>query len=592
MIHRIFNQLEDCIVWRPSIIISPGRITSQLVCVTFAFFAMCSPALALTPAEIEAGNRAAQRIQNEQQERQQQQLREDAQRRRVTQPQEVPEAKVPSLPRSTICREIKEIVLTGVTLLPERVKQDLVAPYEGKCLYAEDIEKLLSDVLKAYIDNGYVAVRPYVQVQDLSTGRLEILIVEGRVEGLILKDGDKHSVNLNTAFPTVPGNALNLRDIEQGLDQINRLASNNATMEISPGAEPGLSVITITNTPSFPLKASASLDNLGGLSTGRDQGALTVSADAPLSLNDFFSYNHRNTVLEQNPYRDSVADSLFYSIPYGYWIFQGSYSSSNYRSPVTTSGGTLVARGTSETWRGEVNRVVYRDRNHKVTALVALNSKDSKNYLADEYLSVSSRKLAVLDADVNWNGRFASLMANLGLGISKGVRRLGALADTGGMSDTAPRAQGAKIRYSGGVSVPFQISGLPATFSSQATGQYALDPLYGSEQITIGSFYSVRGFNSSSLSGDRGCYLRNEFSMTLPTHAYTGITAKPFIAFDAGRIQHFKNTNGANLAGVAVGFRLASRHLTGEFSAARPVHAPDTLLRESTQFAATLSISF
>ena len=552
------------------------------------------PAMALTPGEIDAGNRATQRIQNEQQERLQQQLREDALRRKETPPQQVPEAKAPSLPKSTVCREIKEIVLTGVTLLPEDVKQGLVAPYVGRCLFAEDIEKLLADVLKAYIDRGFVAVRPYVQAQDLSTGRLEILIVEGKVEGLILKDGRTSfpSVNLTTAFPFVPGKALNLRDIEQGLDQINRLASNSATMEVSPGAEPGLSVVTISNTPSFPLSVSATMDNLGGLSTGRQQGAYTVNLDNPLRLNDFITYTHRNTLFEHNQYRDSVSDSFFYSIPLGYLTFQTSYSSSNYHSPVTTTGGVLVSRGTSETWRGELNWVAYRDQNHKVTTLIALNNKASRNYLADEFLAVSSRNLAVADADVNWSGRFASFMTNLGLGVSKGVRQFNALVDQDGTEVTSPHAQGGKIRYTGGVTVPFDVAGLPATLSSQATGQYALEPLYGSEQITIGSFYTVRGFNRNSLSGDRGWYVRNEFSVSLPVIPYTEITAKPFIAFDGGRIEGFKTTTDANFTGAAAGVRLASKHLTAELSAAKSLSVPVVILREPVQFAATMTVSF
>ncbi|MDP2848344.1 MAG: ShlB/FhaC/HecB family hemolysin secretion/activation protein [Humidesulfovibrio sp.] len=552
------------------------------------------PAQALTPAEIDAGNRAAQRIQNEQQERLQQQLREDALRRKDTSPQELPEVKVPSLPKSSVCREIKEIVLLGVTLLPERVKQELVAPYVGKCLYAEDIEKLLGDVLKAYIDRGYIAVRPYVQAQDLTTGRLEILIVEGKVEGLILKDGRTllPSANLTTAFPFVPGKPLNLRDIEQGLDQINRLASNSATMEVSPGTTPGESLVTIVNTPSFPLSVSSTLDNLGGLSTGRQQGSYTVNLDNPLRLNDFITYTHRNTLFDHPERRDSVSDSFFYSIPLGYLTFQTSYSFSSYRSPVTTTGGDLISRGTSETWRGEINWVAYRDQDQKLTALIALNSKASRNYLDDAFLSVSSRILAVADADVNWSGRLSALFANMGLGFSKGVRQFNSKVDPDYTPVISPHAQGAKIRYTGGFVLPFELLGLGATFSSQLTGQFALEPLYGSEQISLGSFYTVRGFNRTSFSGDRGYYARNELSVSLPVVPYTNITPKPFIAFDAGRIEGFKTTKDANLTGAAAGLRLSSKNLSAELSAAKAMSIPVNTPHEPVQFAATMTVSF
>lgn len=555
--------------------------------------ALSTSGLALTPAEIEAGARAAKQIQNEQQERMQQQLREDALRRQETPQQALPDVKPPTLPKSTICREIKEIVLTGATLLSESEKTGLTAPYVNKCLYAEDIEKLLSEILKTYIDRGYVTVRPYVQAQDLSTGRLEILIVEGKVEGLLLKDaGGWPSANLTTAFPFVPGKPLNLRDIEQGLDQLNRLASNHATMEISPGKEPGSSVVTIANETKFPVSVSASLDNLGGLSTGRHQGAYTISWDNPLRLNDFITYTHRNTMFDTARLRNSISDSFFYSLPFGHWTMQLSYSASEYRSPVVTTANVLVASGTSETFRGELNYVAYRDQDQKLTALIAINNKSTRNYLDDEYLSVSSRNLAIADADLNWQRRFSWFSGNLGLGFSQGLRQLDAKVDGADTGVTSPHAQGAKFRFSGGAFVPFTVLGQNLTFSTQAAGQFALEPLYGSEQITLGSFYTVRGFNRNSVSGDRGWYVRNELSTSLPQLPYTDITPRPFIGFDAGRIEGFKTTRDSNLTGIAGGFRFSGKHFTGELSAAKALSTPIIIPHEPVQFSATMTVSF
>ena len=545
-----------------------------------------------TQAEIDNARRAGEQIQREQQERQQRQLREDGLRRRQAPPQDVPQVKVPSLPKSAVCRDIREIVLTGATLLSPRAKQDLVAPYAGKCLYAEDIEKLLADVLKAYIDLGYIAARPYVQAQDLGGGRLDILIVEGKAERLILKDGGKNSVSLGTAFPFVTGQALNLRDIEQGLDQINRLASNNANMEIGAGAEPGASIVTITNTPSFPISASASLNNLGGIGTGENQGSYTVSLDNPLRLNDFITYTHSQTVLERNPLRDSAADSFFYSLPLGYWTLQLSSSSSSYRTPVTASVRTLVARGDSDTFRTELNKVAYRDRDQKLTALVAITRKSSKNYLDNEFLAVSSRKLTILDLGANWTRRFRGLTANLSLGWSKGEPWFNALEDPAGIDPAAPHAQGAKLTYSGGVQLPFAALDREFSFSSQLTGQHALQPLHGSEQITIGSHYRVRGFNRNSLPGDRGWFVRNEVSTALPKLPFADITPRPYLALDAGRIEGFQSTAAAGLSGAAAGIRFAGKHLAAEISVAKSISVPGTIAREPALYAVTITASF
>lgn len=573
-----------------------NRSASCFVCLVHISLTLCLlsgiSAHAQTPEEIDRANRAADQIQREQQERLQQQLLQDMQRGKQTPSQELPQVKPSSLPKGGACREIKEIVLTGVTLLPQSVIRELVTPYQGKCLYAEDIEKLLADILKAYIDRGYIAVRPYIQAQDLNSGRLEILIVEGTVKGINLQDDGKHSVNLTTAFPFVQRKPLNLRDIEQGLDQINRLASNSATMEVSPGAEPGESMVTISNTPSFPVSASISLNNLGSESTGENQGSATVSVDSPMRLNDFLTYTHSATLFKPDRTRDSASDSFFYSLPLGYWTMQLSYSSSSYHTPMTTSAGTLDAHGDSETFRTELDWVAYRDQIQKLTTLVAINKKDNKNYLGNEVLRLSSRNLTILDVDANWSRTFPGLTANLGLGWSKGLRWFNAKVGQDGSDDASPHAQGSKFRYSGGVQVPFVALDREFSFSSQLTGQYAMDPLFGSEQITIGSFYSVRGFNRHSLSGDRGCFVRNELTTPFPNLPSIGITAKPFLGFDAGHIESYKSTHTANFTGAAAGIRFAGKHLMAEVSAAKSISVPAAIEREPVQFSGTVTVSF
>ena len=97
---------------------------------------------------------------------------------------------------------------------------------------------MLQSLTNAYVERGYVTSRAVLGPQDLSRGVLVIKIIEGRVESV----GPDAASTMQpkqflTIFPGVKGSVLQLRDIEQGLDQLNRLPSNNATMRIEPGAE-------------------------------------------------------------------------------------------------------------------------------------------------------------------------------------------------------------------------------------------------------------------------------------------------------------------------------------------------------------------
>lgn len=556
----------------------------------FGLFIAVHPAAALTPQEEAA--QTADRIQREQQERQQQQRLEDAARRHETAPIKLPEVAPPSLFGATGCRDIRKIELAGVTLLTEKTKEKLVAPFLNRCLTARDIEKLMSEILKAYIDRGYIAVRPYIRAQDLTGGTLEIVIVEGEVEMILLEDGGKGSVNIAGAFPFVVGKPLNLRDIEQGLEQVNRLASNGATMQVSPGAGAGDSVIQIVNKPVLPIGIALTMDNQGSHSTGKSEVGGTVNFDRPLHLNDFITYTHRESVLEDRDKKLSKMDSGFYSIPFGYTLFSFSYNHSDYLTVINPSGVSITTSGTNESYTGRLDWVAYRDQIQKLDAAASFTYKSTKNYLDGNLLQVSSRDLAVLDLDLNGNGTLSGFVVNAGFGFSQGLAVFGAQKDPDGIPSDAPHAQGSKYRYSAGIMCPFALGSLPATLSSQVSGQYAPTALYGSEQIVVGSFYTVRGFDRNSLSGDRGHFMRNEFTVTLPDFPLKGVFLKPFVGLDAGRIEQFSSTPAANLVGCAAGLRLGGKYLSGELSVAQPLAGPSGMGLEAAQVNASLAITF
>lgn len=88
----------------------------------------------------------------------------------------------------------------------------------------------------AYIKGGYITSRAFVNPNPPEEGVLEILVIEGTVEKIIINDGKAKGQEF-TAFPGLTGGPLNLRDIDQGLDQLNRLPSNNTVMQIEPGGQ-------------------------------------------------------------------------------------------------------------------------------------------------------------------------------------------------------------------------------------------------------------------------------------------------------------------------------------------------------------------
>lgn len=123
------------------------------------------------------------------------------------------------------------------------------------------------------------------------------MIDEGYIESIELAD-QSLPVSLGGAFPHMLGQPLNLRDLEQGLDQLNRLRSIDLTADIAPGSQPGASRIILRSRTAGQSRWALGLgiDNLGSASTGRDRNSVSLSVDSPLQLNDLLSLSASDTL--------------------------------------------------------------------------------------------------------------------------------------------------------------------------------------------------------------------------------------------------------------------------------------------------------
>lgn len=490
----------------------------------------------------------------------------------------VPPSRVDAADDGEACHDIDRIVIRDAPNLPASVQNDIAASYSKRCLGVAEIEHILADITKSYIDRGHVTTRAYLPTQNLSSGQLEVLVVEGRVGRIVLDDGASRSIHAPGVFPPA-GALLNLRDLEQGMDQVNRLASNDATLELRPGGAPGDTDVVIRNNPTRPYHAWLSADNHGASGTGRNQLAFAFTADRLLGLNDLLLLTHRQSQPHDEARKASVADSFSIVIPFGYTTASFSASRSHYVSSVTTPGGAdLRFNGTGRSDSLRIERVLHRDRDSRWTLAGTLTSKDTNNYLADEFLAVSSRALTVLDIDAGVSAAVRGGVFSVSLGYARGLRLGGALRDPAGLPDAAPHAQFGKAKLGFSYLKPLQALGLNAQFSTQFSAQRAQHVLYGSEQILIGGIYSVRGFRDNTLSGDHGWLIRNELSVypTLPLRLYAAIDAGGVGDRHAGLPQ-------GRLAGAALGISGSWKGMTVDLFHARPLSQPDSFRREPAQ---------
>ncbi|AZP12265.1 ShlB/FhaC/HecB family hemolysin secretion/activation protein [Undibacterium parvum] len=566
-------------VSRPAKLSGLGLILSTL---------LSNPVFAQSQVDIGAAQRQLDQIQRQEQLRLQ---HDQDEARRRNDPSEgmdtkalQPKISVPAL--GAACRQIDSISINGANQLSSWTRNGITSAFTHQCLKIDDFERLLGEITKRYIDRGHISTRAYLAPQDLSKGHLEILVIEGHVEKIIVDDGDAHSVSLQNVLPGVAGNILNLRDLEQGIDQINRLSSNNAQLDIQPGEKAGASVVVIHNQPRSPWHATLSLDNQGSEPTGKQQAAFNASVDNLLGFNELFFLTHRETVPGNQDKKFSGSDSFGLNIPFGYTTFSMSSSYSRYVSTLRVpSGLDLISNGDNRVDNIRLDRILYRDQASRASMAVTLTSKDAKNFLHDQYLGVSSRALTVLDIDSNLFTSFAGGTISLDFGYAMGLDKLNALHDPDYLPDWAARAQFAKFKAGFAYSLPLRLFDKDASFTSQLTSQKAKQTLYGSEQIAIGGLYSVRGFVHNTLAGDDGYYWRNELSLRQPLIlGGESMSSRIYLGYDLGEVKNrTANIPQGHMAGMAVGIAVNWRGATWELINTRPLALPATMTRESSQ---------
>ncbi len=469
------------------------------------------------------------------------------------------------------CFNIHKIYINNTTLLSDKKQHEITQYHLNQCVGMNRIAEITRQISDWYIHQGYITSRAFISEQDLSQGELHISVLEGRLEKITLEGGS--SSQLTMAFPGLEGGILNLRDIEQGMEQINRLRSNPVQIDILPGKKSGYSIVNLTATPESPLSASLSFDNSGQKSTGTGQLSGSLTAGNVLGMADkWFVSGGRSSDGATSHDAQNVQAGL--SIPYGYNLVDYSYSWSNYLSTIDNNGFGWASTGDSVTHRLTASRVLFRNGDIKTGASVGLTHQISNNYLNDVLLDSSSRKLSSLLFGLNHTQKIFGGVATLNPTFSHGVSWLGA-EDDSGKHDDMPKAGFKKWNLNGSFQLPVanHLGWLTSFY-----GQWSPDRLYGSERLTLGGESSVRGFKEQYLSGDKGGYWRNELNYTLFTLPLIGQVSS-VVALDGGWLQKDPKDPWASgtLWGAAAGLSAANRYYSSQLTVGTPVKYPDWL---------------
>lgn len=481
---------------------------------------------------------------------------------------------VPTRPAAGPCFEIKSVVFPGVPEAWDSWLHEIVKPVKGTCPDVRQLQALVQILTNAMVERGYVTSRAYLPEQNLKSGVLRLAVVPGRLGEIRLKEG-AGDLSLRAAFPIEAGEVLNVRALEQGLEQLTRVSSQKATMEIVPAKQEGYSDVVVTRERGKPWSLSLGWDDSGQKSTGKQQGNLGLTVDNVIGINDSLSISWSQDGERISDPR-SRADTLSWMLPWGNWTGLVSYSESDYRQLIQGANQTFTSTGHSRNTFFSLSRLLQRDQTSKTELALQLTRKASRSFIENTEISTQQRDLTQLGLELSHRHYLGAWVLDGAVSATKGLNWWGAmpdsLADQGGPSARA-RVYTARLN----LTAPLKVGEQNLRWTTSFKGQYSPDLLLGSEQFSIGSRYTVRGFDSYSLSGNNGYFLRNELAWTaLPPTAH-GQSLELYAGLDAGQVSgQVYDWGTSTLSGWSVGLRASlCPGVNLELSHERALHQPE-----------------
>jgi hemolysin activation/secretion protein len=430
-------------------------------------------------------------------------------------------------------------------------------PPTGRCLGTRAINQIMTRLQNRIVSRGYITTRVVAAAQDLTRGVLTLTVIPGRIRDIRPADGTQLHARLGAALPAASGDLLNLRDIEQGLENLKRVPTADADIQIAPAADPlagpGESDLVVAWRQERLLRLNLSLDDSGTRATGRFLGGATVSLDNALGLSDLFyaSFNH-DLGGGVSGSRGTHGYTVHYALPWGYWLASLTAGGNTYHQAVAGANQTYRYSGESEHAALRLTRLLHRNATGKTSAWVQAWMRQSSNFIDDTEVVVQRRRMGGWEAGFNHRAFIAAATLDVDLAYRRGTGAFAALRapeENFGEGTSRPGIYTASAQ----LNLPFRAGEQALRYTSLARLQRSESPLVPQDRFAIGGRYTVRGFDGESvLSGERGWLWRNDLGLALRE---TG--AEAYVGVDVGLVsgRSTRGLLGRRLAGGVLGVR-------------------------------------
>lgn len=461
---------------------------------------------------------------------------------------QAPAAKPLQLPDGPVLKGkifLQEVLFSPSQLLSDKQLGDLVRPYVGRSVGSDELNALLRDIQALYLALGVQSAVPVVPPQDLQTGVIKILLVEGTLGQVKFAGSTKPDPAwLAQWFDMTPGQVIRPEPLARRLDVFNASSDFMADGQYVAGQSFGTSDLEVT-VPDLASTQYWALGELPGVGSGRTLGNSLIVGFRHYPAT---SVGGRvDGMVIQGPTTTSM--SLSGGMPLGHqgWRLGASASAARSRTVLPSTDpakSDLTIEGASSVFSFDLIRHLYFLPGQMWKLSGGLSQVHSNSQAAGATLSDRSVQRATLAASTDW-------VVDPAAGADRATFRAAVNSAKGPANSFAYAEVFGSLAYrlAGPQGPVFRANG-QARFMDSRTPDV-------SDVWLAGGGATVRGFDLGAISGRSGQALQLALYQGLPWKVVD--TPEAFVFVDQGRAVKDDLAHRIGSAGVGVQFQIDRR---------------------------------
>lgn len=398
------------------------------------------------------------------------------------------------------------VVVAEDSIMQQEGFQNLIGEYLGEPLSMHSLNKLTNAIVLYYRSQNVPVVDVVLPEQDITHGVLQVLVIEGRV-GEVKVTGNKHFsddlLRKNVRFES--GDRIYSDALIADVNWINNNPFVSARPIFAPGVRPYTTDLILEVDDARPLRYYVGYENSGNELTGSNRYLLGLNWGNAFGVGHQLNYQFTTA----DDFDELNAHSFSYAVPLQ-WRHNLSFYGSYVGTSVDTGPFTIDGDSYEAGVRYSVPLTSFEKFDHEVYG--GFVWKSAENALEFGVVPAVGTKTEIAQLELGWKGqkRFEKSVNRFDLSV---VYSPGDLFGDNGDAEFAASRTGAEANYVYARLEYDFLYQLPKkmTWSSELKAQWSDANLLSSDQLPLGGYSSVRGYDEREFIGaDSGVVARNE----------------------------------------------------------------------------------